>query len=110
MERLNAMKEKYTEIFVQGKPVLFTDMRIDRSTVPKELYLYEVRHADEDWCDPAQIAKGILVNFFGSILTLEPIPLPADGRLDIDSEKEWDFGGGEPYSIQEFIEKYRSCQ
>lgn len=110
MERLNAMKENYTEIYVKGKPALFTDMRLDRSTIPEGLYLYEIRHADEDWCDPVQIAQGILVNFFGSILTLEPITLPADGRLDIDSEKEWDFEEGGLYSIKEFIEQYNSCQ
>ena len=36
-----------TEIEVLGKPALFHDMRIDRNTVPKGLYLYEVRHVLE---------------------------------------------------------------
>ena len=56
MARYNAMEETFTEVRVLGKPALFHDLRIDRSTVPKGLYLYEVRHDDEGWGDPVQIA------------------------------------------------------
>ena len=58
MARYNAMEETFTEVRVLGKPVLFHDLRIDRSTVPKGLYLYEVRYDDEGLGDPVQIAKG----------------------------------------------------
>ena len=44
MARYNAMEETFTEVRVLGKPAFFHDLRIDRSTVPKGLYLYEVRH------------------------------------------------------------------
>ena len=88
MTRYHAMNETYTEIEVLGKPALFHDMRIDRSTVPKGLFLYEVRHDDDGLGDPVQIAKGILVNHYGSILTREPLKLPSDGYLDIDPEKD----------------------
>ena len=47
MARYNAMEETFTEVRVLGKPALFHDLRIDRSTVPKGLYLYEVRYDDE---------------------------------------------------------------
>lgn len=53
--RENAMQERYTEVTVLGKPMLFTDLRIDRATVPKGLYIYEVRHDDDKWGDPAQM-------------------------------------------------------
>ena len=86
MARYNAMEETFTEVRVLEKPALFHDLRIDRSTVPKGLYLYEVRHDDEGWGDPVQIAKGIMVNHFGSIITREPIRLPPHGYLDIDPE------------------------
>lgn len=106
MARYNAMEETYTEIRVLGKPALFHDMRLDRNTVPKGLYLYEVRHDDEGWGDPVQIAKGILVNHFGSILTRERIKLSSNGYLDIEPEKDWDYCGGDCRTIQEFQEKY----
>ena len=63
------MEEHFEEITVLGKPALFHDMRIDRETVPKGLYLYEVRGDDDGGGDPVQIAKGIMVNHFGSIIT-----------------------------------------
>lgn len=106
MARYNAMEETFTEIEVLGKPALFHDMRIDRDTVPKGLYLYEVRHDDEGWGDPVQIAKGIMVNHFGSIITREQIRLLANGYLDIDPEKDWNYAGGDCRTVKEFQEKY----
>ena len=105
MARYNAMEETFTEVRVLGKPAFFHDLRIDRSTVPKGLYLYEVRHDDEGWGDPVQIAKGIMVNHFGSIITREPIRLPPDGYLEIDPEKDWDFCDG-----PEVYGKIPTCQ
>lgn len=106
MARYNAMEETFTEIEVLGKPALFHDMRIDRNTVPKGLYLYEVRHDDEGWGDPVQIAKGIMVNHFGSIITREQVRLPANGYLDIDPEKDWNYADGGCRTMKEFQEKY----
>ena len=106
MARYSVMEESFQEVRVLGKPALFHDLRLDRNTVPKGLYLYEVRHDDDGVGDPVQIAKGILVNHFGSILTREPMKLPPDGYLDIDPEKDWDYSGGECRTVQEFMEKY----
>lgn len=104
MARYHAMEEKFTEITVLGHAALFHDLRIDRSTVPEGMYLYEVRHDDEGLGDPVQIAKGILVNHFGSIITREPIKLPPDGYRDIDPEKDWDYGDGTSRTLREFME------
>ena len=35
----------YDEITIFGIPALFTDLRVDRSTVPDGVYCYELRHA-----------------------------------------------------------------
>jgi len=106
MARYNAMEEQFEEITVFGKPALFHDMRIKRESVPEGLYLYEVRHDDDGWGDPVQIARGIMVNHFGSIITREPIKLPPDGYLDIDPEKDWSYAGGDCRTVKEFQEKY----
>jgi len=60
MARRNAMEETYEEIELFGKTVLFTPIRIARNTVPKELHLYEIRHADENGGEPVQLGQGIL--------------------------------------------------
>lgn len=106
MARYEAERELFSEIQVLGKPALFHDMRIERSSVPKGLYLYEVRHDDDGFGNPVQIAKGIMVNHFGSILTRSPIKLPPGGCLDIDPEKDWDYGEGNSLTVNEFLEKY----
>lgn len=110
MARYNAMEERFEEITVLDKPALFTDIRIERDTVPKGLYLYEVRSDDDGCGDSVQIAKGIMVNHFGSIITREPIKLPQDGYLDIDPEKDWNFAGGDCRTIKEFQKKYPSTK
>lgn len=104
--KYNAMEENFEEIVVFGKPALFHDMRLDRSTVPKGLYLYEVRHDDVGGADPVQIARGIMVNHFGTILTKEPIPLDKSGHRDIISEDDWNFAGGDCRTVKEFQDKY----
>ena len=106
MARYNAMEEIFTELEVLGKPALFHDMRIDRNTVPKGLYLYEIRHDDKGWGNPVRIAKGIMVNHFGSIITREPIRLLPDGYLNIEPEKDWNYAGGDCRTVKEFQEKY----
>lgn len=106
MARYDAGEELFTEIMVLGKPALFHDMRIERDSVPQGLYLYEIRHDDDGFGNPVQIAKGIMVNHFGSILTREPIKLPPDGYLDIDPEKDWDYGSGNTLTAEEFMKKY----
>lgn len=60
--RQNAMTETYERVIVLGQPMLFSCLRIDRSTVPKGMYLYEVRHDDDQQGDPVQIGQWILVN------------------------------------------------
>lgn len=106
MARYNAMEESFTKIAVLGKAALFHDLRIDRSTVPEGMYLYEVREDDMGEGEPVQIAKGIMVNHFGSIITREPIKLPPNGYLDIEPEKDWSYGKGESQTLREFMELY----
>ncbi len=106
MTRYDAGKETFEEITVLGKPALFTGIRIDQSTVPEGLFLYEVRHDDEGLGDPVQIARGILVNHLGSIITCEPVSLPPDGYLELDGEQDWIFSGGDCRTVAEFREKY----
>ena len=52
---LDAMEETFEEVTVLDKPMLFTCARVDRSTVPKGMYLYEVRHDEEMRGDPCLI-------------------------------------------------------
>ena len=105
MARFDAMNEIYEEVTVFDKPALFTPLRLDRKTVPQGYHLYEVRHDDECQGDAVQIALGILVNHWGSLITTDEIMLPADGYLDIDPD-DINYGAGDCTTMVGFVEMY----
>ena len=45
------MTEKFEDVTVLGHPMLFTCLRVDRDTVPQGMYMYEVRHDDDQQND-----------------------------------------------------------
>ena len=54
---------------------------LDRDTVPEGKYQYEVAGDDDSGGDPARVKQGILVNFFGTLICSEPLPIGDDGVL-----------------------------
>ena len=95
----------YEQVTVTGHTALYTNERIKRDTVPDGLYLYEVRHDDECQGIPCEIAKGILVNFWGSLLMHDELPeVEKEGSLYI-SEEEWIADTAEEGMLNEYWEK-----
>ena len=85
------MTEKFEDVTVLGHPMLFTCLRVDRDTVPQGMYMYEVRHDDDQQGEPVQIANWIMVNHWGTLITNKPIRLePSEwsnnAYRDIDPE------------------------
>lgn len=104
---LNAMEIDYEEIRLLNRTMLFTHGRINRSTLPKGIYAYDVRHDDEMQGYPCEIADRVLVNHWGTIVTNEPIRLRKNveggyAHLLVDSEKDWSYEG-EEITLQEFM-------
>ena len=81
----DAQKVTYQEVTIFDRPALFTECRIDRATVPEGVYRYELRHGDEDWGEPRELARNLMVNFYGTVLTREPFQLPIDGWIPLES-------------------------
>ncbi|MBQ7647117.1 MAG: hypothetical protein IJS94_07600 [Clostridia bacterium] len=106
--RVNAKDEKFELVTLFGEKMLFTSLRIDKKTVPEGLYIYEIRHSDEDWGDPCQVAAWVFVNHYGTVISHTPIEFENISRIngndwtDIDSEKDWNFLG-ETSTLDEFI-------
>lgn len=44
MSQYDASKQNYQEVAIFDRPALFTECRIDRTTVPEDVYRYELRH------------------------------------------------------------------
>lgn len=84
------MKIKIYPAYYKGKEVYFTD---DRVKIPNDtgIFKYEVRH---DNGTPIEISEHILVDFYGTILSLEPIELP---KLSLCMLKFEDIKSGDFY-------------
>jgi hypothetical protein len=73
MNRIDARCLTYEKVIVFGKEMFFTDWRVDRSTIPEGLYVYEVRHCDDNMFEPAEISEHIWLNYFGLLISREPL-------------------------------------
>ena len=104
--RKDASDVIYGEVSLLGIPALLPDWRVERSTVPVGFHLYELRHADEDWGDPCQLARSILVNLYGSILSMQPFHLPEHGYLDFGSKDLVYIEVNSCATVEEFQQKY----
>ncbi len=72
--KVNAQEESFELMELFGKTVLFINMRVDRSTVPENLYVYELR--DEDCTgEICEIKPFIMVNHWGTIICKEPFEM-----------------------------------
>ncbi len=79
--RLDYRTEEFQKVSVCGIVCDFSDMRIDGSTIPKGRYQYEVADDDESQGDLARVQRGVLVNFFGTLVSDVPLLLGSDGVL-----------------------------
>ena len=90
----DARKVTYQEVTIFDRPALFTECRIDRATVPEGVYRYELRHGDEDWGEPVELARSIFANYYGTVLTHEPFQLPIDGWIPMENDSLSCLDGG----------------
>lgn len=52
---------------------LLSEVRVDREKDMEGKCLYDIRHSDNDWCDPATLEKKVIVNWFGTLIVDKPI-------------------------------------
>lgn len=90
--KVNALTEHFEVVTLLGKEVLFTCLRVDRSTVPEGMYAYDVRHDDDCQGIPVEIQKFVLVNHWGTVITKEPLDLGEYGYLYLE-EDDWNYEG-----------------
>lgn len=76
---VDAAKEQFEHIELFGKPALFTDARVDVSTLPLGFYCYDLRGSDNDPGRPVTLELHVGVNHAGSVLTPEKVKIPESG-------------------------------
>ena len=101
-------RQRFEKILLYRRPVLFTPLRIRNDAVPEGIYKYEVRHDDECTGEIVQIAHGIMVNHWGTILSDHQLRLGPSGCRDIDEAKDIRFLNGPPVTVGEYLRECRN--
>ena len=100
---VNAREEQYEHAELFGKPALFTDLRIDRSTVPEGFFCYDLRGSDYDPGKPVTVENQVAVNHAGTVLTAEPITIPKEGFRRLRGQLNF---LGECLTLPDFCEEH----
>lgn len=79
----NVIVDELQPGYYDGHEILYTDKRIERSSIPAGMYLYELRGERNDISIPCEIRHSVLIRFSGSIITKEPLPMSEKGSLPI---------------------------
>lgn len=80
-----ATEETYDLIEVAGRKALFTCLRLKRDTVPDNMFCYDIRHSD-DGAEACEVARFILVNHMGTIITKTPIELVEGEHYNLEDD------------------------
>lgn len=105
---LDAMTTRFEAVDILDIPGLFTTERVDRSTVPKGMYAYDMQTSENDESQPCLLARHIAVEHFGTVLTASPIELPENGYLELTPGDLNERGGAEHLTVTGFEDKYLS--
>ena len=90
MTQLSKSGNKFRAGVIKEIPVLFTDTKFDRQYLPEGFYAYDIRHKFEGRQEPATIEKFVLVHFYGTIITKQPLDIPKQGFIEL-GEDDWSF-------------------
>jgi len=99
--------DSYQLVNLFERPMLYTEERIDRDSVPYELYHYELKGSDVDPGRYASIEEDFVSrNYTGCVLSLAEIDFRGRGYADI--EDMIDFTGVEYEDLDRFIDDFDS--
>ena len=71
---MDAKDVEYEKLRLFNRTVLFTDLRLNKDTIPDGVYVYEIR---EDYEGNLRIREGAapLCNYWGTVLSRKPIKI-----------------------------------
>lgn len=88
METVDVQKEVLEEVELLGRMGYFTELRVDKDTVPEGMHCYELRYGDDEGF-PVSVEESVRVNYFGAVLLVETLELGEEKALQFGYE---DFG------------------
>ena len=101
---MDATKELFEHIELFGKPALFTNSRIDVSTVPLDFYCYDLRGSDSDPGRPVTLERHVGINHAGSVLPPQKVKIPESGYKRLKDGLNF---LGEEISLEQFCREHQ---
>ena len=98
MEAVDVRKEMLEEVELFGRMGYFTELHVDKETVPEGMHCYELRHGDDDGF-PVSVEESVRVNYFGAVLFTETLELGEEKALQFGYE-DFGFTGDQMYLSQ----------
>lgn len=99
----NAMKIEYESFYIFEHDALYTDKRIDKGTIPKGIYAYELREDDNG--DPRALEKHVGKRFGGTVILNKSIYLGRNGCKEIQSD-DYGFDEEKRCSLGDFMKTH----
>lgn len=83
MSRVHYLEGDYEQLVINETiDGLFSSYRIDRNSLPKGFFLYEIRW-DDSLSSLAEISPSVVVNHAGSFITKSPLEFDANNSIRI---------------------------
>jgi len=103
LDVIDVTKGRFCEVEIKGHYGIFTELRVNKSTIPKGVNCYELRHGDDD-SYPAALEQVVKINYFGAVLMTDKMETGQDGYVPLEFE---DFSfTGETLSVKEYQMNY----
>jgi hypothetical protein len=107
MESIDVRDKKMAEVEVKGRIALFTELRVDKDTIPDGMYCYDLRHGDDEGM-PCTMEQNVAVNYFVAVIVTAPFDFGNEDYMPVSYE---DFGfTGEHLTLSEYAEKMEKFQ
>lgn len=107
MESIDVRKKKMAEVEVKGKMALFTELRVDKDTIPDGMYCYALPHGGDDRM-PCTIEQNVTVNYFGAVIVSVLFDFGTEDYVPVSYD---DFGfTGEHLTVGEYAKKMERFQ
>lgn len=103
MDAIDVNSSQLQEVEIKGHYGVFTELRVDKSTLPEGVNCYELRHGDDD-SYPVTLKEDVWVNYFGAVLMTDKMELGKEGYVGLSYD---DFGfTGEELTMLEYRANY----
>lgn len=103
MDVIDVNTGQLQEVEIKGHYGVFTELRVDKSTIPEGVNCYELRHGDDN-SYPAALEENVRVNYFGAVLMTDKMDLGEEGYQELTFD---DFGfTGEDLTMFEYRANY----